>query len=125
MRGDVSHATRLKVAMKDEDGTQGDARQPGGDALWWRACAVWTYLLHDTSFALGEGDVPARLILNELDLNLPALASWLVVIIVVVVCSGTRALGASIRIGSAEGAIVAGAVVMNGRRRVLVVVGDF
>lgn len=55
-----------------------------------------TYLLHDAGLALGEGDVPARLVLDELDLNLPALAARLVVIVVVVVGSRSRTLGAAI-----------------------------
>jgi len=45
-------------------------------------------LLHDTGLPLGEGNVATRLIRDELDLNLSALASWLIIIIVVVVGSG-------------------------------------
>ena len=62
-----------------------------------------------------------RLILDELDLNLPALAARLVVVIVVVVGSRARALGAAIDIGGVEGAV---AVVVELRRRVLVVFSD-
>lgn len=56
-----------------------------------------TYLLHDTSFALRECDVTTRLVLDELDLDLTTLSSWLVIVVVVVVRSstGTGALDAS------------------------------
>jgi small neutral amino acid transporter SnatA (MarC family) len=65
-----------------------------------RVCArpgVISYLLHDAGFALRKGDVTTRLILNELDLNLPALAARLVVVVVIVVSSsaGARTLDAS------------------------------
>ena len=42
-------------------------------------------LLHDSGFALREGDMATRLVGDKLDLNLSALASGLVIIIVVVV----------------------------------------
>ena len=83
---------------------------------------VATYLLHDAGLALGEGDVAARLVLDELDLNLPALAAGLVIVVVVVVGSRARALGAAVGVAEAERAI---AVVVDRGRRVLVVVGDF
>lgn len=54
-----------------------------------------TYLLHDTSLPLGEGDVATRLILNKLDLNLAALTAGLVVIIIVVLGAHAVALGAT------------------------------
>ena len=58
-----------------------------------RSC---TYLLHDTSLALGEGDVTTRLVLDELDFDLPALATWLVVVVVIVVGgAGARTLDAA------------------------------
>lgn len=85
-----------------------------------RAQRAPTYLLHDTSLALGEGDVPTRLVLDELDLNLSSLAAGLVIIVVVVVGSGARTLDAAVL--HAHGAI---AVVVDRRRRVLVVLGDF
>lgn len=66
----------------------------------------------------------ARLVLDELDLNLPSLAAGLVVVVIVVVLGGARALGAAVCIGLDEGAVV-GEVVVDGGRRVLVVVGDF
>lgn len=44
-----------------------------------------TYLLHDTSFSLREGNVPSRLVLNEFDLNLATLTAGLRVFIVIVV----------------------------------------
>jgi len=80
-----------------------------------------TYLLHDAGLALGKGDVPTRLVLDELDLNLPALAAGLVVIVVVVVGSRALALGAA----DVSDTNLAIAVVVQRRRGVLVVVGDF
>jgi hypothetical protein len=66
--------------------------------------------------------VSSRLVLNELDLNLPSLAAGLVVIVVVVVRSGARSLGAT-TVG--QGAIaIADSVVVGRRRIVLVVIGD-
>lgn len=62
-----------------------------------------------------------RLVLDELDLDFPTLAARLVVVIVVVVGRRARALGAAIGIGGVEGAV---AVVVELRRRVLVVFGD-
>lgn len=50
-----------------------------------------TYLLHDSSLSLGEGDVPSRFVLDKLDVNLSPLATGLVVVVVVVVGSGTDA----------------------------------
>jgi hypothetical protein len=85
--------------------------------------AQWaaTHLLHDTGLALGEGNVSTRLVLDELDLNLPALAAGLVVVVVVVVGGRARALGAAVCIADIEGAV---AVVVDRGRRVLVVFGD-
>ena len=42
------------------------------------------YLLHDTSLALGKGNVSTRLVGDELDLNLAALAAALLIVIIVV-----------------------------------------
>lgn len=55
------------------------------------------HLLHDAGFTLGEGDVTTRLILNELDIDLPPLTARLVIIVVVVIRSGAypRALHAA------------------------------
>jgi hypothetical protein len=93
----------------------------GGDALHCTARkTIETYLLHDTSLALREGDVPTRLILDELDLDLSTLAARLVIVVVLVVGSCTRTLDAAVL--HAHGAI---AVVVDGGRRVLVVLGDF
>jgi hypothetical protein len=77
------------------------------------------------TYLLREGDVSARLVLDELDFDLPALAAGLVVVVIVVVGGRALTLGAAVCIALDEGAIVAGAVVVDGRRRVLVVVGDF
>lgn len=54
----------------------GGARRVGGQS---------TDLLHDAGLALGKGNVAARLVADELDLNLATLASALFVIVVVVV----------------------------------------
>ena len=48
---------------------------------WVRA----TYLLHNSSLALGESDVSTRLVLDELDFNLSSLATGLVIVVVVIV----------------------------------------
>lgn len=50
------------------------------------------HLLHDAGLALGEGDVPTRLVLDELDLDLAALTAALLVVIVIVVGGGAGAL---------------------------------
>jgi len=50
------------------------------------------YLLHDASFALRKGDMPTRLVLNELDFNLPSLTARLVIIVIVVVGGSAGAL---------------------------------
>lgn len=42
------------------------------------------HLLHDTGLPLGEGNVATRLVLDEFDLNLSALATGLIIIIVLV-----------------------------------------
>lgn len=62
-----------------------------------------------------------RLILDELDLNLPALAARLVIIVVVVVGRRARALGAAVGVSIQ----LAVAIVVQRGRRVLVVFGDF
>ena len=80
-----------------------------------------TYLLHDTSLSLGEGDMATRLVLNELDLDLAPLATGLVIVIIVVVGSaGTRALDAS----ALERAIAVLQIVVGGGRVGLVIVGE-
>lgn len=65
-----------------------------------------------------------RLVLDELDLDFPALAAGLIVIVVVLVLWGARTLDAAVRIALDEGTIVLGWVVVDVGRRVLVVVGD-
>jgi hypothetical protein len=53
------------------------------------AVPAHTYLLHDARFPLGECDVTARLVRDELDLDLASLTtSLLIVVIVVVGCHG-------------------------------------
>lgn len=49
---------------------------------------VTTHLLHNTGLALREGDVPTRLVLDELDLDLASLTSGLVIVVIIVVGSG-------------------------------------
>ena len=117
----VSHATRVN---RDCFGAKLLRRGLMGSA---RLGTATTYLLHDTSLPLREGDVPTRLVLDELDLNLPALAPGLLVIVVVVIGGGTRAFGAPVGIAGTQSAIVAiaNSVVVDRGRRVLVVVGDF
>lgn len=109
--GQLAHATRsCRVAHGQ-----------GQSSSW-----VAAHLLHDASLALGEGDVAARLVLDELDLNLPPLATGLVVVVIVVVGSRARALGAAIRIGLGESAVAVVGDVVSGRGRLLLlVVGDF
>ena len=48
-------------------------------------------LLHDASLALGEGDVTARLVLNEFDIYLSSLATGFVIVVVIVIGSGAAA----------------------------------
>ena len=83
---------------------------------------IGTHLLHDTSLSLGECDMATRLISDELDLNLSALASWLIIIVVVVVCGSlTRSLDAT-RFNCVA---IADSVLIESRGRTLVVlVGD-
>jgi hypothetical protein len=90
----VSHAMRVK----------GKCSGQGWDDVM--GAGTSTYLLHDAGLALGEGDVATRLILDELDLDLSALAAGLVIIIVVVVGSLALAFGAAVDIAGDEGAIV-------------------
>ena len=45
---------------------------------------IGPYLFHDTRLPLGEGDVATRLILNELDFDLSALATGLFLVFLVV-----------------------------------------
>ena len=105
-------------------------------AISIRAWESWadaeTYLLHDTSLSLGKGDVTARFVLNEFDLDFSSLATRLIVIIVVVIGggAGSRALDATIDVGSRQTAIVAMTgsrhCIITGRwRRLLVVVRYF
>lgn len=67
-----------------------------------------TNLLHDTRLALRESDMATRLIGDELDLDLSSLASWLVIIIVVVVGSGWSLAFDSALVAIAETVVVEG-----------------
>jgi len=53
-----------------------------------RGCDELAHLLHDPGLPLGEGDMTARLVRDELDLNLSPLTTGLVIIIVIIVSSG-------------------------------------
>lgn len=68
--------------------------------------------------------MPTRLVLDELDLDLSALAAGLVIVVVVIVLRRALSLHAAAGI-ALESAIVAIGVVVDGGRRVLVVLGDF
>lgn len=83
---------------------------------------VATYLLHNASLPLGEGDMAARLVGDELNLNLATLASTLLVIVIVVV-GNTRA-GAldTARLGAAIADSMAVVEIVG--RRLVVLVGN-
>lgn len=83
-----------------------------------------TDLLHNTSLALGKGDVSTRLVADELDLNLATLAAALLIIVVLVVGGGlSLTLHAAGFLGCA--AIADGVrVVKLGRRGLVVLIGD-
>ena len=81
----------------------------GDDGQFWGTLSGRTpqhYLLHDTGLPLGEGNVTTRLVLDELDLDLPALATWFVVIVIVIVGRSRDA---------ALGAVAGREVVLRGR----------
>ena len=81
-----------------------------------------TDLLHDAGFTLRERNVATRLVGDELDLNLSALAAGLVIVIVVVV-GGSRAL--TLDAATLDGIAIPNGMVVERRRRALVVlVGD-
>jgi hypothetical protein len=82
-----------------------------------------TDLLHDSSFTLGEGDVPTRLVLDELDLDLATLATGLVIIVVVVV-GGAGSLALDAAVLYLEAIAIANRVIV-AWRRISVVFGDF
>lgn len=75
-------------------------------------------LLHDASLSLGESDVATRLILNEFDLDLSSLATWLVIIVIIVISRGThaRTFGAA----TFEGTVAGSSQIILGRRRFVV-----
>lgn len=85
-----------------------------------------TYLLHDASFALREGNVPSRLVADELNLNLTTLAATLLVIIIVIVGSAGALALDSTRFGGACTCAVADRlrVVELGRGRLVVLIRD-
>lgn len=68
-------------------------------------------LLHDTSLALRESNVSTRLVCDELDLDLSALASGLVIVIIIVVGGrGSLALDTATfdRVAIADGMLIEG-----------------
>jgi hypothetical protein len=78
-----------------------------------------TDLLHDTRLALRECDVATRFIGDELDLNLSSLTSGLIIIIVIIV--GSRW---ALAFGTASVTAISETVIVKGRRRTLVGIGD-
>jgi len=56
------------------------------------------HLFHDTRLALRESDVTAGFVLDEFYLDLSPLATWLVIIVIIVISSGadTRTLHAAV-----------------------------
>lgn len=85
---------------------------------------VATHLLHDAGLALGEGDVAARLVGDELDLNLAALAAALLVVVIVVI--GRARPGALDAAGFGGSIAIADRVrvVELGGRRLVVLISD-
>lgn len=77
MRVQISRAFSLKIKH------HGCYGKPGVVGI----VEVESYLLHDSSLALGERNVSARFVADKLDLNLATLATALLVVIVVVVAS--------------------------------------
>jgi hypothetical protein len=70
VRTDNSYACKIRVSI-------------GGVV----AVPLWTYLLHDTCFSLRECDVTARLVGDELDLDLASLATSLLIVVIIIVGS--------------------------------------
>ena len=93
------------------------------------ALVVWrTYLLHNTSLSLGEGDVTTRLVLDELDLDLSTLAGAFLIIVIIIVSTSHRSsssLGASSISAVASQVVTGRRVVETGVRVELISHGDF
>lgn len=64
-----------------------------------------THLLHDAGLPLGESNVPTRLILDKLDLDLAALTTGLVIIIIFIIGAHAVALGAT-GVGAVAGKVI-------------------
>lgn len=95
-----------------------------GSRIDLAAAVGYTYLLHDTGLALGEGDVATRFITNKLDLDLATLtAALLIVIIIVVGDTSARALDATGLVGGSVAIADMGIVQLVGRGLV-VLIGD-
>lgn len=113
---------------RDEEDSKLDATAggPGSEQKRQRTEGRETHLLHNTGLTLGKGNVTPRLVADELDLNLAALAVALVVVIVVVVGGrGALALDAAGLLGAAGVAVAADRLgVVEVGRRLLVMVGD-
>lgn len=81
-----------------------------------------TDLLHDASFPLRKGDMPTRLVTDELYLNLAALASTLIVVVVIVVIRSALAL--SLDAATLGGSAIAVRIVEVAGRRLVVLISD-
>lgn len=68
------------------------------------------YLLHDARLALGESDVTARFVLDELDLDLPSLTAGFIIVIIVIV--GGIALALTLGAAALDGTAVLQVVVL-------------
>lgn len=68
------------------------------------------YLLHDARLALGESDVTARFVLDELDLNLPSLTAGFIIVVIVIV--GGIALALTLGAAALDGTAVLQVVVL-------------
>lgn len=82
-----------------------------------------TNLFHDAGLALGKSNVATRLVRDELDLNLAALAATLFVVIIIVVGRRRTLAFDAARLGGAAVAYRVGVVNVL-RRRLVVLVGD-
>lgn len=79
------------------------------------------HLLHDAGLALRKGDVAARLVRNELDLDLASLATTLLIVIVIAASRWARTFDAS---GTLARSAVSGRIVELGGRGLVMLVRD-
>lgn len=71
-----------------------------------------SYLLHDSGFALRECDVTTRLVLDELDVDLPPLTTGLIIIVVIIIAGGAETL-------AFDAAIILRPVAIAGRKSII------